>query len=83
MNLQQTQTPQNQPMMQPPNIISGKDHYYIEDLLNWNLTLAKQAKHFYNEATDPEVKNALQSLQQMHQNHYNKLLQLLQNNNNQ
>ncbi|HEY8435639.1 MAG TPA: spore coat protein [Haloplasmataceae bacterium] len=79
MNLQQTQ----QPMKQPPNIISGKDHYYIEDLLNWNLTLAKQAKHFYMEATDQDVKNALLSLHEMHQRHYQKLLQLLQNNNNQ
>lgn len=74
---------QQQAMKQPPNVISSKDHHYIEDLLNWNLTLAKQAKHFHMEATDQEIKDILMSLHQMHQKHYNKLLQLLQNNNNQ
>lgn len=81
--MNQQPTMQQPTMKRPPNVISSKDHHYIEDLLNWNLTLAKQAKHFYQEATDQDIKNALLSLQQMHQNHYNRLLQLLQNNNNQ
>lgn len=83
MNQQQMQQQNQQMMKQPPNVISTKDLSYIEDMLNWNLALAKQARHYEKEVTDQEIKNCLNSVSQMHQKHYTQLLQLLQNNNNQ
>jgi hypothetical protein len=70
-------------MKTPPNVISGKDLNYLKDMLSWNLAAAKQAKHYVNEATDPEVKGQLEAVYQMHKKHYDAVLLILQNSNNQ
>ncbi len=38
------ENPQNV-MLQPPEMISGKDLLYLSDMLNWNLNAAKKAQH--------------------------------------
>ena len=73
---------QNNMMKQPPNVISGKDLLYIEDMLAWNLTTAKECREFSNLVTDQEIKNAFDSAYQMHKKHYDQLLQFLQNHTN-
>lgn len=72
-----------QVMKQPPNVLSTKDLLYIEDMLNWNLALAKQARHYMMEVADPDIKQQLDKVAVMHKKHYDQLLQILQNANNQ
>jgi hypothetical protein len=79
MNQQQA----NKMMKQPPNVIATKDLSYLEDMLNWNLALCKQARHYKSEVADQDVMQELESISQMHKKHYNQLMQLLQNNKNQ
>lgn len=83
--MQQTQTqPQSgqQPiLMQPPQVITTKDHLYLKDQLSWELIAMKKCHHFAQECQDPEIRQAIDKAGQMHQRHYNMLLRHLQNNN--
>ena len=81
--MQQNQTQmQQQPVMQlPPQVITTKDHLYLKDQLSWELLAAKKCRHFANECTDPEIRQALDKAGQMHQRHYQLLLNHLKNNN--
>ena len=54
---------------------------YLKDALSWELIAFKKLHAFAQQATDPEVKQALEKAGQMHQQHYQKLLTHLQNNN--
>ncbi|CAJ1001347.1 MULTISPECIES: ferritin-like domain-containing protein [Bacillales] len=74
---QQTQAP----MPQPPRVISTKDASYLKDALSWELLAFKKLHFFAQQATDPQVKQALEKAGQMHQRHYQKLLSHLQVNN--
>lgn len=71
---QQNQFQQAQIMPQPPRVISTKDHLYLQDAMNWELTSMKKCFHFSREATDPEIKAALDRTGQLHMNHYLRLL---------
>jgi hypothetical protein len=65
---------QAQVMPEPPRMVSTKDHLYLQDAMNWELTSMKKCFHFSREATDPEVKAALDRAGQLHMNHYMRLL---------
>lgn len=69
--------PQNQPMQQPPAMISTKDLMYISDMLSWNLNAFKKANFYANQCQTSEIKDALNKAGQMHQNHYQRILQQL------
>jgi hypothetical protein len=74
---QQTQAP----IPQPPRVITTKDCLYLRDALSWELIAFKKFHFFAQQATDPQVKQALDKAGQMHQRHYQKLLPHLQVNN--
>lgn len=61
-------------MPEPPRVISTKDHLYLQDAMNWELTAMKKCFHFSRESTDPEIKAALDRTGQLHMNHYMRLL---------
>lgn len=71
------------PIPTPPRIITTKDALYLKDALSWMLIAFKKFHHFAQEATDPEVKQALNKAGQMHQRHYQRLLTHLTVNNRQ
>ncbi|WP_017726349.1 hypothetical protein [Halalkalibacterium ligniniphilum] len=75
MNQQQQQSI----MPEPPNVITTKDHLYIQDMLSWNLLASKKAHFFAQQCTDPEIKQALEQAGQMHQRHYDTIIHHLQN----
>lgn len=69
------------PIPEPPRAITTKDLNYLKDALSWELLAFKKFHFFAQQATDPEVKQALEKAGQMHQRHYQKLLGHLQVNN--
>lgn len=69
------------PIPEPPQVITSKDLSYLKDALSWELIAFKKLHAFAQQATDPQVKQALEKAGQMHQQHYQKLLTHLQNNN--
>jgi hypothetical protein len=71
------------PMQAPPRVITTKDLLYLKDALSWELNAFKKFHFFAQQATDPQIKQALDKAGQMHQRHYQKLLTHLQVNNNQ
>jgi hypothetical protein len=71
------------PMPAPPRVISTKDTLYLKDALSWELNACKKFHFHAQQATDPQVKQALEKAGRMHQRHYQKLLAHLQVNNNQ
>ncbi|WP_163536545.1 hypothetical protein [Gracilibacillus sp. YIM 98692] len=72
-----------QPMTQPPNMVSVKDHLYLTDMLSWNLNASKKA-HFYAEnCTIPEVRQTIEKACQMHEKHYQTILEHLNKKNQQ
>jgi len=83
--MQQTQTQPSasqQPiMMQPPQVITTKDHLYLKDQLSWELIAMKKCQHFAQESQDPEIRQAIDKAGQMHQRHYNMLLKHLKHGN--
>lgn len=82
MQQQQSSSQSQQPVMQqPPQVITTKDHLYLKDQLSWELIAMKKCRHFANECTDPEIRQAIDKAGQMHQRHYELLLKHLQNNN--
>lgn len=78
---QQNQQQGQQPMMQPPSVITSKDLLYLKDQLSWQLNAMKKCAHYAQECQDPRVKQAIEKAGQMHQRHYQRLLPHLQNNN--
>lgn len=74
---------QTAPIPNPPRVITTKDALYIKDALSWMLITFKKFHHFAQEATDPQVKQALDKAGQMHQKHYQRLLNHLTVNNQQ
>lgn len=79
---QNTSQAQNQPlMMQPPQVITTKDHLYLKDQLSWELVAMKKCRHFASECQDEQIRQAIDEAGQMHQRHYQILLSHLQNNN--
>ncbi|CCQ96314.1 hypothetical protein CULT_40077 [[Clostridium] ultunense Esp] len=50
---------QTAPIPNPPRVITTKDALYIKDALSWMLIAFKKMHHFAQEATDPQVKQAL------------------------
>jgi hypothetical protein len=77
--MQPNQMGQQGVMPQPPTIVTGKDQFYISDMLSWNLLAMKKAHFFAQQCTDPEIKTALEQAGQMHQRHYQKIITHLQN----
>ena len=59
---------------EPPQVISNKDHLYINDMLSWNLLATKKAYFYAENCQDPEIKEAITKAGQMHQHHYERLL---------
>lgn len=64
-------------MNKVPNMISTKDLDYISDMINWNYTAAKKARHFANEVTDEEIKDMLERIYDMHSSNYKTLVDML------
>ena len=60
-----------------PTMISTKDLAYLEDMMNWNLTLSKKAYHYSDEVTEEALQDAFASLANTCKNHYQTLLQAL------
>lgn len=81
-----TMTPSAQqaqvPIPEPPRVITTKDSSYLKDALSWELLAFKKFHFFAQQATDPQVKQALEKAGQMHQRHYQTLLAHLQVDNN-
>ncbi len=75
---QQTQVP----IPVPPRVITTKDLLYITDALSWELVAFKKFHFFASQATNPQIKQALDKTGKMHQQHYQKLLTHLQVDNN-
>jgi hypothetical protein len=70
------------PIPVPPRVITTKDCSYLKDALSWELLAFKKFHFFAQQATDPQVKQALEKAGQMHQRHYQTLLTHLQVDNN-
>jgi hypothetical protein len=73
---------QQAPLSTPPRAITTKDLMYIKDALSWELLAFKKFHHMAGQATDPEIKQALDKAGMMHQSHYQRLLTHLQVDNN-
>ncbi|RCW48088.1 ferritin-like domain-containing protein [Paenibacillus prosopidis] len=80
-NQAQGQQQQQAVMMQPPQVITTKDYQFLKDQLSWELLAMKKCRHYAQESTNPEIKQAIDKAGQMHQRHYQLLLKHLQNNN--
>ncbi|WP_053218737.1 hypothetical protein [Virgibacillus senegalensis] len=63
-----------QPMQQPPSMISSKDLLYLTDMLSWNLNATKKAHFYASQSQIPEIHQALEAACQMHQRHYQQIL---------
>ncbi|WP_054707768.1 hypothetical protein [Bacillus sp. JCM 19041] len=74
---QQNQQNQQTTIQQAPNVFTGKDLNYINDMMAWNLTASKKAHFFAQNCQDTEIKQAIDAAGQMHQRHYEQFLQLL------
>lgn len=61
-------------MKQPPNVVTTKDHMYINDMLSWNLLAMKKAHSFAQQCTDPQITQALEQAGKMHYAHYQTIL---------
>lgn len=73
---------QQQPITtEPPQVITGKDLNYLEDIMSWQLNAIKKCHHFAQECVDQDIKQAIDRAGQMHARHYQLLLQHCQNNN--
>lgn len=59
---------------QPPDILSTKDHLYIEDMLSWNLDIIKKAHAYASMCQDQDVMQAMNRTCQLHQRHYQDIL---------
>ncbi|MDQ0257603.1 hypothetical protein J2S74_005065 [Evansella vedderi] len=70
---QQGQQQQNI-MQQPPNVVTTKDHLYINDMLSWNLLAMKKAHFFAQQCTDQQIAQALEQAGKMHYAHYQTIL---------
>jgi hypothetical protein len=70
---------QQKVMPQPPNVITTKDHAYLEDMLHWNMNVIKKANFFAQYCQDPDIKQTMMQTCQMHERHYGILLNHLQN----
>lgn len=64
-------------MQEIPKMISTKDLSYIEDMMNWNMTLSKKAHMYKALIKDREIKKFIASVAKMHTEHYNILLEIL------
>ncbi|MCM2675525.1 hypothetical protein [Alkalicoccobacillus plakortidis] len=72
---QGTQANQQQNFIsEPPQVISTKDHLYINDMLSWNLLAMKKAYFYASNCQDAEIKEAINQAGQMHKRHYERLL---------
>jgi hypothetical protein len=80
---QNMQQQQQNVMPQPPDVITSKDHSYMEDMMSWNLDVVKKSNFFAEQCQDPEIKQALQQVCQLHQRHYNLILNHVQQHQNQ
>ncbi|CAG7649859.1 ferritin-like domain-containing protein [Paenibacillus allorhizosphaerae] len=70
------------PIPAPPRVITTKDLMYLKDALSWELNAFKKFHFYAQQATNPQIKQALDKAGQMHQRHYQKLLTHLQVDNN-
>jgi hypothetical protein len=60
-----------------PAMISTKDLLYLEDMLNWSLSLCKKARSFSAEVTDENLKETFINLSDSCLEHYNMFLSAL------
>ncbi|MTH53905.1 hypothetical protein GKZ89_10860 [Bacillus mangrovi] len=71
---------QSNAMTQPPEVVSVKDHLYLQDMLSWNLLAMKKAHFFAEQCQNQELKMELEKAGQMHSRHYQTVLSHLQPN---
>ena len=60
-----------------PNIISGKDLYYLSDMFEWNYGLLKNTNEAVNKVNNEEIKNILIRAMDMFINNINNILGIL------
>lgn len=78
-----SQGQQQQPVIgQPPQVVTTKDIMYLKDQLSWELLAMKKCRHFAEECSDPDIKQAIDRAGRMHQRHYELLLKHLKTDNN-
>lgn len=61
-----------------PNIISTKDLFYIEDMLNWNFVLIKKINNYIVLTKDEDVKKLLIKSNKQLEKNYNDILSVLE-----
>ena len=64
--------------MEIPNIITPKDLWYIEDMMNWNLIMNKKLNSFIECCESDEVIELLKKAKKLHKKHYNDLLNIIE-----
>lgn len=64
-------------MNKVPEIISGKDLMYIEDMLNWNFTTIKKINCYIDCISDKDVQDTLNNCTEMLKSHYASILKNL------
>ncbi|CAN7667785.1 hypothetical protein IOC57_25105 [Bacillus sp. SD075] len=78
---QPNQSQNQQPVFQePPQVITGKDFYYLTDMLSWNLLGFKKAHFAAGQCQDQQIVAALEKACMMHERHYQRILQHLEQN---
>lgn len=64
-------------MEKVPIIISNKDLMYIEDMINWQYTIAKKIKHYLNIVNDKDIINEFNEILDLLNINYDVLLSIL------
>ena len=65
-------------MKKIPNIISTKDLSYLEDMFNWNFTIAKKAYQYSLEVTDKKIAKHLDEVYKIHKEICQKITKIIE-----
>ena len=71
---QNTYRPNQQTMQHPPAILTGKDLDYLKDAMSWELLVMKKCRHFAQECSDGEIRQAIDRAGRIHEKHFKILL---------
>lgn len=62
-----------------PNIITGKDLDYLQDIFNWNYNAYKKTMNAQKQITDEEIMNILENASNTFYNNMKAVIQILTN----
>lgn len=65
-------------MTQIPEMISPKDLLYLEDMFNWNFTIAKKAYQYSLEVTDKKIAKHLDEVYKIHKEICQKITKIIE-----